>query len=98
MKRCLCADILIRYLICSIFHIPSSNIKFHLNLYGKMDLAHFNVSYPREYIFAGIGNYEIGGDIRKITDYSLNVGKHLLLYMKYKFLALLICQRGALFF
>ena len=97
-KRSLYADILVRYLACSKLHIRNEEVHFEESKYGKPFLRNavnqfFNVSHSGKWVVCGWSNHEIGIDIQKIEDISIDVAKEFFCTTEY--LSIIHCKSTA---
>lgn len=79
-ERTLISDLLIRYIISSIFELKNQNISFYFNEYGKPFLKgsngfHFNISHSGKWVVCAIDKYPLGIDIEKILPMDFNIAK-----------------------
>lgn len=70
-QRSLTGDVFVRKLIQDRYQIPSRDIQFYQNPYGKpfvkgIEDFYFNLSHSGEYIICGVGNRDLGVDIQRV--------------------------------
>lgn len=95
-KRCLYADILVRYLACDKLHIKNDKVYIENNKYGKPYLHHiknqfFNISHSGKWVACGWSNQEIGIDIQKIEDIDLDIAKSF--FCESEYLSVMNCEK-----
>ncbi|WP_010097998.1 4'-phosphopantetheinyl transferase family protein [Ornithinibacillus scapharcae] len=82
-KRSICAEVLIRFILCRKFQTSYSNVEilFQYNPYGKPyidDMAgqYFNISHGGNWVVCAWSDKEIGVDVDRIKDIDLGVAEH----------------------
>ena len=79
--RCLVADILVRYVINTIYKIENRKIVFYQNKYGKPFIKnfaniHFNVSHSGSWVVCAVDNTHIGIDIEQIKPIDVTIAEY----------------------
>lgn len=79
--RSLVADILIRWIIITNYHIPNQQIQFEKNPYGKpyikgLQRFHFNVSHSGHWVVAITDRQPVGIDIEQILPIDFQLVNH----------------------
>lgn len=81
-KRCICADMLLRSVLCDKLKLSSEKLEFGVNGNGKPYLINgelkFNISHSGDYVAVAVNeNKEVGIDIEKIREISAHTAKHI---------------------
>ena len=68
----LCAEVLIRFLVCSQYGIKNDTVIFTTNEYGKPSIQgyldfYFNISHTRSALVVAVSDSEIGIDIERVS-------------------------------
>lgn len=78
-KRCICAEVIVRYYLIKNLGIDNSKIEIVYNKYGKPFLKniplYFNLSHSNKWVACGWSNNEIGVDIEKINKINIDIAK-----------------------
>lgn len=79
-KRCVCAEVIIRYIACKTHGLENEAIQFDHNEYGKPFFINpknhfFSISHAGKWVVCGWSQNEIGVDVEYMGDNSLEIAK-----------------------
>ncbi|MBS4933159.1 MAG: 4'-phosphopantetheinyl transferase superfamily protein [Clostridiales bacterium] len=89
-KRCICAEVIMRFYLIKNMGFCNSEIDIEYNTYGKPVLKgrnlYFSLSHSNRWVVCGWNNNEIGVDIEKISKINIDIAKLLFCETEYKYI------------